>query len=585
MRRSPVTPAARRATRAKFEEPPLVTRRTHMVDGPDAPARVGPAPSQDHAEPGTDDAASAASSDILKARKKRDKLRAAWIAFAGRILAQLIGAIAAVVLGVYVVRTYGVDRTSRPAAVAAPAPVPAARPASPGRPSLVVLPFQSFSSGARGGDVSDGLTEALIADLSRTADLRVISRTSSMFYKGTSKPVPVIARELNVDLVVEGSVTHDGERVRVTVQLIDASTDTHVWAKSYDRTARDVLALQAEVTRAIAQELHAAITPHLDEALAAQAGIHPEAYDRYLRGRHAFNRRSPADLAEATTQFVRVIALAPAHAALATTWCLRALDAFGVSAAREALDRAEGAAHEALRLDPSSADAHLALAMVLHRRDWDWAGAEREFIRAFDLHESHATAHQWYSIFLAEQGRHEQAQQQAERAIALDPNAAPVHRTAGLVALYARRHRDAEASLRRSLDLDPTGGVTRLLLASVLIEQGRHADAGQVAALVRDPELQDQRLSLQAQAAARARDRAGAVRYRDEALALPGDRSLVAMARFDAALGDTTALLTTAAKAVDARTPLANALKVHPVFEAVRGRPEFQALMRKVGVS
>ena len=382
-----------------------------MVDGPDAPARIGPAPPQDHAEAGTEDPAAAASSDILRARKKRDKLRAAWIAFAGRILAQLIGAVAAVVLGVYVVRTYGVDRTPSTAAVATPMPVPAARSPSQGRLSLVVLPFESFSSGARDEYFTDGLTEALTADLSRTADLRVISRTSSMFYKGTSKTVPVIARELNVDLVVEGSVTRDKDRVRVTVQLIDASTDTHLWSQTYDRTARDILALQAEVTRAIAQELHAAITPRQDEALAAQAGIDPEAYDRYLRGRHAFNRRSPADLTDATTQFARVIALAPgfapAHAALATTWCLRALDAFGASAARQALDRAEASAHEALRLDPSSADAHLALAMVLHRRDWDWAGAEREFTRVFDLHESHATAHQWYSIFLAEQGRHD----------------------------------------------------------------------------------------------------------------------------------------------------------------------------------
>ncbi len=137
---------------------------------------------------------------------------------------------------------------------------------------------------------------------------------------------------------MEGSVTRDRDRVRVTVQLIDASTDTHLWSQTYDRTARDILALQAEVTRAIAQELHAAITPRQDAALAAQAGIDPEAYDRYLRGRHAFNRRSPADLADATTQFARVIALAPgfapAHAALATTWCLRALDAFGAPAVR-----------------------------------------------------------------------------------------------------------------------------------------------------------------------------------------------------------------------------------------------------------
>jgi TolB-like protein/Tfp pilus assembly protein PilF len=564
-----------------------------MPDGPDAPVRGSPVDAPAAVPPGAD--TSEPSANALKARKKRDKVRAAWIAFTGRILAQLIGAIATVGLGLYVVRTYGVERPSRaPAtatgtAAASPSAEAAARPvAEAGRLSLVVLPFQAFSPG-RADPFSDSFTEALIADLSRLVDLRVISRTSSMYYKGTSKTLPVIARELNVDLVVEGAVMREADRVRVTVQLIDAAADTHLWSGTYDRVTRDVLSLQADVTRAVAQDLHAVITPRQEQAVAVSAGIGQEAVERYLRGRQAFRRRSPGDLADATGHFARVVALAssfaPAHAALANTWCLRALDAFGAPAAREALDKADVAAREALRLDPTSADGHLALAMVRHRRDWDWAGAEREYARVFDLHETHATAHQWYSIFLAEQGRDEQARRHAARAIALDSTAAPVHRTAGLVALYGRRYAEAAASMRRALDLDPSAGVTRLMLASVLIQQGRHAEARQMADGVRDPELQDQRLSLLACAALRTGDRAAAVRYRAEAMALPGVRSLVATARFESVLGQPAALVATAAQAVTARTQLACALKVHPVFDAVRATPDFQALMHRVGLS
>lgn len=519
-------------------------------------------------------------------------MRSAWIAFAGRILAQLIGAVATVVLGIYVVRTFGVDRAARPSSPITPAVAlraPASAPPSRPRLALVVLPFRSFPAARADDPFGDGLTESLIAELSRTANLQVISRTSSMVYKATAKPLPTIARELGVGLVVEGSVARDGERLRATVQLIDASTDTHLWSHTYERTGRDVLALQADVTREIAQDLHAAITVREDEVLAAQAGIDAEAYDGYLRGRHAFHRRTPGDLLDATAHFTRVVAraprFAPAHAALAQTWCLRALDAFGAPDARQALDKAEAAAVDALGLDSKSADAHLALAMVRHRRDWDWAGAEREFIRAFDLDESHPTGHQWYSILLAEQGRAQEAARQAARAIALDPRAAPVHRTAGLVALYARRLDDAAAALRQSLDLDPAGGVTRLLLASVLLEQGHHEAARAEAAVVRDTQLQDQRLALLAHAAAAAGDRAAAVRYRDEARVLPGARSFAAEARFALALGDPAALVHSAASAVQARTQLACALKVHPVFRTVRARPEFQGLMRQVGVS
>lgn len=561
-----------------------------MADGSDASVRVPLASAQGPAEAGVAPPPLVPPSpDALKLEKRRRKMRSAWIAFAGRILAQLIGAVATVMLGVYVLRTFGVERAARPSIPAVASPAPASSPPSRTRLALVVLPFQAFQAVRADDAFGDGLTESLIAELSRTADLQVISRTSSMAYKATAKPMPTIVRELGVDLVVEGSVARDGERLRARVQLIDASSDTHLWSHTYERTGRDFLVLQADLTREIGQDLHAAITVRQDEVVADRAGIDAEAHDAYLRGRHAFHRRTPGDLLDATTHFSRVVAraprFAPAHAALAQTWCLRALDAFGAPAARQALDKAEAAAVDALRLDSSSADAHLALAMVRHRRDWDWAGAEREFIRAFDLHESHPTGHQWYSIFLAEQGRVQEAGRQAARAIALDPRAAPVHRTAGLVALYAGRTDDATAALRQSLELDPAAGVTRLLLAAVLLEQGGHEEARAQAAVVRDAELQDQRLALLAHAAVAAGDRAAALRYRDQARALPGARSLAAEARFALALGDAAALVQSAASAVQARTQLACALKVHPVFRTVRTRPDFQGLMRQVGLS
>ena len=194
-------------------------------------------------------------------------MRSAWISFGGRIVAQVIGAMASVALGLMVLGKYQ-DR----AAAAAPAPAVSAqssdlltrhRDARAGELALAVLPLQNYSADATHAYVADGLTEALITDLAQIRGLRVTSRTSSMAYKGTAKPVPQIARELAVDLLLEGSVVRDAQRVRVTAQLIDADTDEHIWAKSYDRDVRDLLALQADVSSAIANEINLAISPRL----------------------------------------------------------------------------------------------------------------------------------------------------------------------------------------------------------------------------------------------------------------------------------------------------------------------------------
>ena len=559
-----------------------------MADGTDAPGPVTLAPSQGHTEIGGAAAVLPADAEALRLEKHRRKVRAAWITFVGRILAQLIGAVATVLLGLYVVRTYGVEgpakRNAAPPAAAAAAGAPSRL-----RPALVVLPFRVFSSAAPDQRFSDGFTEELIAGLSRIPDLRVVSRTSSMYYRGTARRLPAIARELDVDLVVEASVARQADHVRVTVQLIEAATDSHVWSRTYDRRGRDVLALQAEMARAVTQDLRRVLAPRQDRAVAERAGLRADVTGVYLRGRAALDRRTARDLAEATRLFAQVIAgapaFAPAHGALAGTWCARAMLSFDAATAREALDRAEASASEALRLDPSSADAHLALAVVRHRRDWKWGEAEREFVRVFQLRESHAMAHQWYAIFLAEQGRHGQAAQQAARALALEPEAADAHRIAGLVSLYGRRLATAETSLRRSLALDPSNGITRLLLASVLLERGRDQEARETALIVGDAELEDQRLALLAHLAMRVGNHEAATRYRAEIDDLPGPRSIVAEARMCAAMGDSAALVATATRAVEERTDLAGALKVHPIFEPVRHASAFQALMRRVGLS
>jgi TolB-like protein len=207
-------------------------------------------------------------------KKKRDKVRSAWISFVGRIVAHVIGAIASVVLGLMVLNNYSNREPSTAAPVASDlAQHRSAR--SSGELAIAVLPLQNYSADSRHAFFADGMTEALITDLAHIHGLRVMSRTSSMAYKGTTKAVPEIARELGVDLILEGSVVRDEGRVRVTAQLIDAETDRHLWAKSYDRAVRDILSLQAEVATAIAKEVNIAISPRLAQRFPGRGSIDP----------------------------------------------------------------------------------------------------------------------------------------------------------------------------------------------------------------------------------------------------------------------------------------------------------------------
>jgi tetratricopeptide (TPR) repeat protein len=254
--------------------------------------------------------------------------------------------------------------------------------------------------------------------------------------KKEQKSLPEIAQELGVDLVVEGSVARAGDRVRVSAQLIDARRDEHLWARSYDRRVRDVLALQGEVATPIAREVQGALTPGQQSRLAQRRALDPEAYDLYLRGRHAWNLRTPQGFQDALRLFELAVqedtTFALAYAGLADTYSL--LGAWSQPGDNAA--KAKAAATRALELDDGLAEALTSLAAVHHRAEGNVADAEREFQRALSLNGGYATAHQWYAILLGEEGRDGEATGHAQQAVALDPLSGTMHQTLGLEALF-----------------------------------------------------------------------------------------------------------------------------------------------------
>jgi TolB-like protein/Flp pilus assembly protein TadD len=351
--------------------------------------------------------------------------------------------------------------------------------AAPRIRSLAVLPLENLSRDPEQEYFADGMTEALIGDLAKIGALRVISRTSAMRYKGVSKPLPEIARELNADAIVEGSVLKVGDRVRITAQLIDAASDRHLWAERYERDVRDVLALQSEVAQAIAREIQVRVTHQEQARLASPRPIDPEAHEAYLKGRFYWNQRSDSGLERGIGFFHRAIerdpTYAPAYSGLA--------DCFNILADRnkyppaEAFPKAKAAALKALELDENSAEAHTSLAYVLQSHEWDWVAAEREYRRSIELDAGYATGHQWYGILLACLRRLDEAIFHTLEAVKLDPLSIILYTTAGDSYYYARRFDDAIAMYRKAIDFDPSFHQARFDLGRSLEQAGRYDEA------------------------------------------------------------------------------------------------------------
>jgi TolB-like protein/DNA-binding winged helix-turn-helix (wHTH) protein/Tfp pilus assembly protein PilF len=313
--------------------------------------------------------------------------------------------------------------------------------------SIAVLPLQNFSGDPSQEYFADGMTDEITNALARLAGPSVISRTSAMHYKGTRKTVPEIARELHVGAIVEGSVDRFGDRVRVRVQLIEVSTDRHLWADEYDRQLSDVLQLEADVAQDLARQIELHLSQKQQERFRDARHVNPQAFQDYLLGRHYWSLRTIDTLNQAIQYFNRALQEDPAdarsYAGLAQ--CYVILPFYSPTPQAEAYTKAQSAANSALALDDSLPEAHLATAEVKLYRDWDFKGAEKEFRTTLSLNPNYSTAHQWYGEFLITVERYQEAIQEAEAALALDPLSAIVHhQAAGIFAAAGQVDRSLE---------------------------------------------------------------------------------------------------------------------------------------------
>jgi len=325
--------------------------------------------------------------------------------------------------------------------------------------SLAVLPLENLSRDPEQEYFADGMAEALTTELAQISALKVISHTSVVQYKGTKKPLPQIAKELGVDAVVEGAVQRSGDKVAITVQLIHAPSDRHLWAKSYERGLHDVLGLQSEVAQAIADEIKAKLTPPEKVRLASARSINSEAYENYLRGRFLLSTQDESDARKGMTYFQRAIQKDPnyalAYAGLAESYITLGQPWNGALSPQEALPQAKAAATKALGIDDSLGEAQLALARVSQPYDWDWPAAEKEYRRALELNPNDAMAHGWYGEYLLATARYEEAIVQLRQAVALDPLSSNHAAGLGFVLYLARRYDQGIREFQKALELEP----------------------------------------------------------------------------------------------------------------------------------
>jgi TolB-like protein/DNA-binding winged helix-turn-helix (wHTH) protein/tetratricopeptide (TPR) repeat protein len=344
--------------------------------------------------------------------------------------------------------------------------------------SLAVLPLENLSNDAAQDYFADGMTDQLISSLGQIKALRVISRTSVMQYKGMRKPIPQIARELNVDAVVEGTILKSGNQVRITAQLIQAPLDKHLWSQSYQSDLHDVLSLQNSVASTIARQIQVTITPQERVLLETGRTVNPQAYDDYLLGRYFWNKRDGGGLQKAAEYFQQATrtdpSYAPAYAGLAQTDIILA---YNLGPKAEFLAAARKTAEQAVALDPNLAEAHTARAMLLESK-YDFAQEEQEFKLAVSLDPNYATAHHWYGeSYLGQIGRFAEADREMQQALVLDPVSRIIATDQGVLLYWERKYDEAYQQLTKTLALDSGFSEAYLCRGKVLLQQGRYTEA------------------------------------------------------------------------------------------------------------
>ena len=455
--------------------------------------------------------------------------------------------------------------------------------------SLAVLPLANLSGDADQDYFVDGMTDALRQHLEGISSLRVISRTSSMHYRGSGKPLPDIARELKIDAVVEGSVLRSGDRVRINVELIQAGLDKRLWSNSYEGDLQDVFALQAGVARRIADEIRVTLTPPERARLSQVRASNPDAYQAYSKGRFFWNKRTEENLKKAIGFFQQAVDKDPDYAlaydGLADSWI--SLGWYGYLSPSATFPPAKVAVTRALSLDDSLAEAHASLAFVDLYYDRDWAGAEREFRRAIDLNPNYASAHHWYGEFLSLVGRHKQAISESERARELDPLSNIINTWVGSRYFFARQYDKAIEECRNAVEMDPNFAPARMVLGQAYEQKGMLPEA--IAEFERAISLTGGS-SVYAGSLAHAFGVAG---RRAEALKVLEDLRKMAESRFvssydlalvHAGLGDNAKAFELLNAAVQEHSPRVMFLGVEPRFDVLRADPRFRELLRSVGL-
>jgi TolB-like protein/DNA-binding winged helix-turn-helix (wHTH) protein/Flp pilus assembly protein TadD len=454
--------------------------------------------------------------------------------------------------------------------------------------SLAVLPLTNLSGDPKQEYLADGMTEALIGRLSEIHNLRVISRTSVTRFKDTHLSVPEIARTLQVDAIVEGSVIRDGSRIRVHAQLIRAATDEHFWSEAYDRELRDVLSLQSDVAQSIARKVEVTITGEEHARLSSARTVDPEAYEAYLKGRYYWNKRTAESMPKAALYFEQAISKDPGYGAAYSGLadCNSGLAWHGFMSPAEVLPKAYAAAQKAVEIDPQSAEAHASLALVLDHK-WDWPGAEVEFKRALELNPQYANAHHWYGDYLSIQGRHDEALVEAKRALELDPLNLMIGTWVGLRYYLARRYDGAIEQSQNTVDLDPNFAAAHLILGESYVQQGTHKqgldELQKAAGLSGDSPLYMAQVGVSLALAGEKKEAFRAIRELQD---ISGKRyvSPYGVAQIYATLNDKEQTYKWLETAYGDRAVWMSYLAVDPVFDSIRSEERFRDLLRRVGL-
>jgi TolB-like protein/Tfp pilus assembly protein PilF len=467
------------------------------------------------------------------------------------------------------------------------APSTASRSGLPAK-SIAVLPFENLSRDPDNAYFTEGVQEEILTRLAKVADLRVIARTSTQRYKSAPENLSQIAKELGVAHILEGSVQKAAEEVRVSVQLINASTQAHLWAETYDRKLTDIFAVESEIAKTIADTLQVRLSDPEQHAITARPTKNTEAYQLYLRGRYFWNKRTGADLKKAIDYFDQAIGKDPnyalAYAGVADAYGL--LSGFGAASPKDSLPQAKAAAQKALELDNTLGEAHASLAQALFAYDFNFAEANREFRRAIELCPNYATAHQWYGQSgLAPLGQFEDAIAEMKRALELDPLSVIINADLGSVLCSARRYDAAIEQLRKTVEMDPRFYYAHWNLGVALEVKGLvdQAAVEYEEAIALDDDPLSSGLLAHLYAKIGQKDKALQIQERLREVSKQRYVSPYIFAMIHLGLGEKDQAIDFLEKTYQDRDGYNIAyIKVDPFFDPLRGDPRFEAFVQKI---